>query len=200
MKISTAAQLTLGVALALVSLLAWHWLDQRDDLRAAVSIAAHAADKQGRPVTLSTSGAIAQVRVIGKALDDTRLATKAAEAADATHALEVERKDTQTTKEVSTDVLAQLAQTRDDLADSRALAAQRLRELAAARADQGGGGDPPVAEDADATCRAAFAASCDEVLALLAEAEDNTTKLVGWQRFWPEVVANHEEPTTAPAP
>lgn len=200
MKISVAVQLALGAALALVSLLAWHWVDQRDELRTAVSIASHAADKKGRPITLGTSAAIAQIRVIGKALDDTRIATKAAEAADANHALTVERKDTKTTQEVSTDVLAQLSQTRDDLAASRALAAQRLRELATARADQGGGRDAPVAEDADATCRAAFSATCDEVLTLLAEAEDNTAKLVGWQRFWPEVVANHEEPAGPPAP
>jgi len=185
------AELGLAVLLASAVALGWHWRGQRDDLRAAVSIAAHAADRAGRPATLSTRDAIAQARILGQAVDDMRLASARATAADAEHALTVERADARTIEEITTDVHDQLAQVRDALADSRALAARRLRELEQARADSGGGGAAAEPADPDATCRAAFAATCDEVLAFLAEAEGNTARLVGWQKFWAGVKANH---------
>lgn len=185
-----------GMLLLLVLTLGLHWRGERDDLRSAVSIAAHATDKHG-PAILSTSEAIAQVRVLGRAVDQAELAGVQAAAADAAHVIKVERADAQTVQEVSSHVLAELDQTRDALAASRALAAQRLRALAAARAYPGGGGDAPIAEDPDATCGAAFSASCDEVLALLAEAESNTAKLTGWQTFWADVQANHDGAASA---
>ncbi len=191
-KLTTVVQLGLGLTLAIVSLFAWHFAGQRDQLKSAVSIAAHAKDKHGRPVTLSVADAVTQVRILGQAVDDARLAAKTAEAADANHVITVERADARTTQEVSTDVQAQLARVQDDLAASRRLADQRLRQLAAARADQGGGGGAPVAADPDATCRAYFAATCDEVLTLLAEADANTVKLLGWQKWWAAVRANHD--------
>jgi hypothetical protein len=168
-------------------------------MRVAVSIGAHAKDSTGRPVMLATKAAVAQIRALGDAVDATRLATKDAEAADANHALKVERKDTQISTEVSNDVQVQLEKTRSALADSRALAALRLRELAETRADQSHRGDPPVPETPDATCRAVADASCDEILALLAEAERNTTNLVGWQDFWARVTANHDEEPATPS-
>jgi len=182
----------LAIALAAASLLAWHWRGERDALRSAVSIAAHAADAMGAPILLRTPAAIAQVRVLGQAVDDARLAAAKAAAADAQLVVRVERADAQVNQEVQTHVLAELERTRDALADSRALAARRLRELAEARADPSGGRPTPAAADPDAVCGAAFAAPCDDVLALLAEAETNTAKLVGWQRWWAGVKANHD--------
>lgn len=186
---------SLGLALALAISLAviGHVTQQKDALRAAASTAGHAVDKAGSPVTLSTKGAIAQIRILGAAVDQARQARPDAAAKDATHALTVERADARTTQEVSSDVLAKFDRIQVELDASRALASQRMRELTAARAHQGGGGAPAVAEDADATCRAHFAASCDEVLALLAEAERNTAGLVGWQAWWAGVAANHAE-------
>jgi hypothetical protein len=193
------ASAALGALLLIVSLLYWSAIEERDDLRIAASISGHARDADGRQVTLATKAAVEQIRILGNAVDAARQASAEAAAADANHALKVERADTQTSTEVSNDVQRQLDQTRTALADSRALAAERLRELAQTRADQGGGGDEAVPEDPDATCRAVAAASCDEILALLAEAESNTAALLGWQRFWPEVKANHDDdPAAAP--
>jgi len=183
----------LAALLIIMSLLYWSAIEDRDALRIAASISGHAKDANGRPVTLSTKGAVEQIRILGSAVDAARVASADATAADATHALKVERTDTQTTTEVSKDVQAQLDRVQDELAASRALAAQRMRELTEARTPQGSGGAAPVAEDPDATCSAYFAASCDEVLTLLAEAERNTAGLIAWQRFWAEVTANHAD-------
>lgn len=183
--VSAGLGLVLLIAIGVIA----HVTHQRDALRSAVSIAAHAKDKHDRPVTLGVRAAIAQIAVLGNAVDDARQAQPKAALADTRHALSVEREDTRINQEVSSDVLAKLDRVQAELVASRALAAQRLRELAAARADQGGGGAARVAEDADATCRANFAAACDEVLALLAEAERNTAGLLGWQRWWAEVKA-----------
>ncbi|WP_066723611.1 hypothetical protein [Sphingomonas pituitosa] len=186
---------SLGLALAFAISLAviGHVAQQKDALRAAASTAGHAVDKGGKPVTLSTKGAIAQIRILGAAVDQARQARADAAAKDATHALTVERADARTNQEVSNDVLAKFDRVQAELAASRALAAQRMRELAAARADQGGGGAPAGPADPDATCRAHFAASCDDVLALLAEAERNTAVALGWQAFWAGIAANHAD-------
>lgn len=186
-----------GVLLLVAVLVGLHWRGQRDDVVSAVSIAAHAVDAEKRPITLSPAGAIVQVRILGQFKDDALRVRAEAAAADAAHVNQVERKDAATITEVSKDVLAQLDRTQDDLAASRALAAQRLRALAA-RDLSSSGGAAAIAADPDAVCGAAFAASCDEVLALFAEAERNTAQLVGWQRFWREVKANHDgEPGSA---
>lgn len=192
MNVTTAARLGIGLLLIAVLAMALTWRGERNQLVTAISIAAHAADAKGRPITWSASDAIAQVRIMGKAIDDTKLATANAEATDAQRVTRIERGDAKIIQEVSTHVQDQLERTRGALSDSRALAAERLRALAAARADQGGGGDAAGAPAPDAICGAYFAASCDEVLALLAEAEANTVKLLGWQEFWPRLKANHD--------
>lgn len=192
MNIRNSVIAGLVIALLLLGFANGNLRHDNKDLRSAVSIASHATDKQGMPVTFSTKGAIEAVRILGNALDDIQRKVAAAGIADANHVITVERKDASASQEVSADVLAQLDRTEAALADSRALAAKRLRALAQARSDQGGGGNAPIAQDPDATCGAAFAATCDEVLALLAEAERNTAQLIGWQAFWPRVQANHD--------
>lgn len=187
-----ALELAAGAMLALILALGLHWRSERDQLRSAVSIAAHAGDAKGRPIVLGTKAAIAEVRVLGKAVDDIKLATAHAEAADAQHINQVERADAQTDQEVSANVLAQLEQTRSALDASRILAAERLRAIAAARTDQGGGSGAAITADPDTICDAYFAASCDQVLTLLAAAESNTAQLLGWQAFWPAVKRNHD--------
>lgn len=188
----------LGLALLLAFGVIGHVIHQRDALRSAVSIAAHAKDKHNRPVTLGVRGAIAQITILGNAVDNAGKAQAKAALADSNHALSVERNDTRINQEVSSDVLAKYDRVQAELVASRALAAQRLRDLAAARADQSGGGAARVAEDADATCRANFAAACDEVLALLAEAERNTAGLLGWQRWWADVRAARDAADALP--
>ncbi len=186
---------TLGLTLALAIALAviGDLSHKVEAFRSTVSTAAHVVDKQKRPATLSTKGALEQIRILGAAVDQARQARADAAQADAAHVITVERADARTSQEVSTNVLAQLDRVQAELAASRALAAQRLRDLAAARADQGGGRAPTVAEDPDATCRAAFAADCDGVLALLAAAERQTAQLTGWQSWWAQIAANHAD-------
>ncbi|WP_313534411.1 hypothetical protein [Sphingomonas sp.] len=190
---------TLGLALALAIALAviGDLSHKGEALRSATAIAAHATDGKGAPRDLSTKEAIAQIRILGSAVDAARKASADAKAADAAHVITVERADARTNQEVSSDVLAKFDRVQAELAASRALAGQRMRELAAARADQGGGGAPAVAPDPDATCRAAFAADCDGVLALLAAAERQTAQLAGWQAWWAAVAANHADDTEA---
>ncbi|RSV44428.1 hypothetical protein CA234_03160 [Sphingomonas sp. ABOLE] len=194
--VSLGLALALAIALAVIGDLS----HKVGALLSTTAIAAHATDKAGQPRDLSTKDAIAQIRILGAAVDQARKASADAKAADAAHVINVERADARATQEVSTDVLAKFDSVQAELAASRALAAQRMRELAAARADQGSGGAPAIAADPDATCRAHFAASCDEVLTLLAEAERNTAVALGWQAFWARVAANHAEPEDAPDP
>lgn len=160
----------LGLALLLAIGVIAHVTHQRDVLRSAMSIASHAKDEHDRPVTLGVRAAVAQIALLGNAVDDAGKAQAKAALADSNHALSVERNDTRINQEVSSDVLAKYDRVQTEPVASRALAAQRLRDLAAARADHGGSGTPAVVEDVDATCRANFAAACDEVLAPLAEA------------------------------
>jgi hypothetical protein len=181
--------LALAIALAVIGDLS----HKVEAFRTVTSGAAHVADKNGNPVTLSTKAALAQIRILGTAVDQARQARADAAARDAAHVITVERADARANQEVSSDVLAKLDRVQAELAASRALAAQRLRELAAARAAQGGGGAPAGAEDPDATCRAAFAADCDGVLALLAAGERQTAQLVGWQAWWAKIAANHAD-------
>lgn len=187
--VSLGLALAFAVSLAVIGRLS----HDVDAFRSTASTVAHARDKQGNPLTLSTKDALAQIRILGAAVDDARKASADAKAEDQAHVITVERADARTNQEVSSDVLAKFDRVQAELAASRALAAQRMRELAAARADQGGGGAPASPEDPDATCRAHFAASCDEVLALLAEAERNTAVALGWQDFWAGVAANHTD-------
>lgn len=186
---------TLGLALAFAIALAFigDLSHKVDAFRSTTSIAADMRDKAGNPVTLSTKAALAQIRILGAAVSDARKASADAKAKDQAHVITVERADARTNEEVSSDVLAKLDRVQAELDASRALAAQRMRELSAARADQDRRRASPVADDSDATCRAHFAAACDEVLTLLAEAERNTVQLLGWQAWWPEVAANHAE-------
>ncbi len=158
--LALALALALAIALAVIGDLS-HKLDA---FRSTTSTAAHVVDKQKRPVTLSTKGALEQIRILGAAVDQAPQASADAAKADAAHVITVERADARTSQEVSTDVLQKLDRVQAEFAASRALAADRLRQLAQARADQGGGGAPAIAEDPDATCRAAFAADCDGVL------------------------------------
>ncbi|NLS25697.1 hypothetical protein S2M10_06670 [Sphingomonas sp. S2M10] len=185
--VSLGLALALAVALAVIGDLS----HKVDAFRSTTSVAVRARDKGGNPLTLSTKDALAQIRILGAAIDDARQASADAKAKDQAHVINVERADARTNQEVSSDVLAKFDRVQAELAASRALAAQRMRELAAARADQGGGGAPAGAEDPDATCRAHFAAPCDEVLTLLAEAERNTAIALGWQAFWAGIAANH---------
>lgn len=184
---------TLGLALAFVIALAviGDLSHKVDAFRSTTSTAAHVVDKQKRPAALSTKAALEQIRILGAAVDQVRQARADAAAKDAAHVITVERADARTSQEVSTDVLARLDRVQAELAASRALAAQRLRQLAQARAAQGGGGAPAGPADPDATCRAAFAADCDGVLALLAAAERQTAQLTGWQAWWTRIAANH---------
>lgn len=191
MSLQRYVSLGLALALLLVSGLMVHYAHQRDAMRTAISIAGHVVDKHGKPLTLSTSGAIAQIRILGAAVDNARKASADAAAKDAAHVINVERADARANQEVSSDVLAKFDRVQAELAASRTLAAQRLRELAQARADQGGGGAAAGATDPDATCRAAFATDCDGVLALLAAGERQTAQLVGWQAWWAQIAANH---------
>lgn len=187
--VSLGLALALAIALAVIGDLS----HKVEAFRSTTSTAAHAADKAGHPVTLSTKEALAQIRILGNAVDQVRQARADTAARDAAHVITVERADARANQEVSSDVLAKLDRVQAELAASRALAAQRLRELAAARAAQGDGGAPAGAEDPDATCRAAFAADCDGVLALLAAGERQTAQLVGWQAWWAKIAANHAE-------
>jgi hypothetical protein len=191
--VSLGLALALAIALAVIGDLS----HKVDALLSTTAIAGHVTDKQGQPRDLSTKDAIAQIRILGAAVDQARKASADAKAADAAHVINVERADARANQEVSTDVLAKFDRVQAELAASRALAAQRMRELAAARADQGGGGASAGTEDPDATCRAHFAASCDEVLALLAEAERNTAVALGWQAFWAGIAANHADDAEA---
>lgn len=190
---------TLGLALAFAIALAviGDLSHKVDAFRATTSTAAHVVDKQQRPVTLSTKGALEQIRILGAAVDKARQASADAAKADAAHVIKVERADARTNQEVSTDVLAKLDRVQAELAASRALAAQRLQQLAQARTDHGSGGAPASPDDPEATCRAAFAADCDGVLALLAAAERQTAQLAGWQAWWARIAANHSDDSTA---
>ncbi|WP_084581796.1 hypothetical protein [Sphingomonas azotifigens] len=192
--VSLGLALALAIALAVIGDLS----HKVDAFRSTASIAAHVVDKQKRPATLATKAALEQIRILGAAVDRVRQARADAAAKDAAHVITVERADARANQEVSTDVLSKLDRVQAELAASRTLAAQGLRDLAAARADQGGGGAPAGPADPDATCEAAFAASCDEVLALLAAAESNTAQLLGWQAWWPKVAANHAEDAERP--
>jgi len=185
--VSLGLALALAIALAVIGDLS----HKVDALLSTTAIAAHVTDKQGQPRDLSTKDAIAQIRILGTAVEEARKASADAKAADAAHVITVQRADARTNQEVSSDVLAKFDRVQAELAASRALAAQRMRELNAARADQSGGGAPAGAADPDATCRAHFAASCDEVLALLAEAERNSAIALGWQAWWARIAANH---------
>lgn len=187
--VSLGLALALAVALALVGDLS----HKVDALLSTTAIAAHVTEKQGQPRDLSTRDAIAQIRILGTTVDDARKASADAKAADAANVITIERADARTNQEVSSNVLAKFDRVQAELAASRALAAQRMRELDAARADQGGGGAPAGAADPDATCRAHFATSCDEVLALLAEAERNSAIALGWQAWWAGIAANHAD-------
>ncbi|KTF70684.1 hypothetical protein ACNFJ7_02285 [Sphingomonas sp. HT-1] len=186
--------LALAIALAVIGDLS----HKVDAFRSTTSTAADVRDKAGNPVTLSTKAALAQIRILGAAVSDAQKASTDAKAKDQAHVITVERANARTNQEVSSDVLAKLDRVQAELDASRALAAQRMRELSAARADQDRGRGSPVADDPDATCRAHFAAACDEVLTLLAEAERNTVKLLGWQAWWPEVAANHHAEAAEP--
>ncbi|HEU4958954.1 MAG TPA: hypothetical protein VFT56_00985 [Sphingomonas sp.] len=180
------------ITVAALVALGLHWRGQRDDLLAAVSASSHAINAKGAPRDLGTAEAVKTIRGMGLAIDTARRATSDAMAKDAQSALTVERADAGASEEVSTDVLDQLARTRADLADARALADKRLRALTAARPVDGGGSATPVPYDPEPACRAYAGSDCDGLLAKLAAADEQTQQLLGWQRFYPAVKANHD--------
>ena len=186
-----------AVALLGLVIAGQHLRGQRDDLLAAASAASHAVDAKGSPRDLDTGQAVKAIRAMGGLIDQVRQKTVEAKAADAGVVVRVAAQDADTQQEVSTDVLNQLARTRADLAAARALAGQRLRALTSARATVGAGGGEAVPYDPEPACRAYAGTDCDGLLAKLGAAQEQTQQLLGWQRFYPAMKANHEAAAAA---
>lgn len=186
------SQIGLALALLVVGVLYANAKGHRDSLLDTVSTVTDARDGKGQPGRLSVKNAEKAVRDMAAALQRVRQLQHGAAVKDAATVINTERKDAQINTEVSANVLHQLAETRSALDAARALAADRLREIRAARAAQGGGGEAAEPYDPEPACRTYGGSDCDGLLAKLAAAEENTVKLIGWQEWFPQMKANHD--------
>lgn len=186
------SQIGLALALLVVGVLYASAKGDRDSLLDTVSTVTDARDGKGQPGRLSVKNADKAVRDMAATIARVRQVQHEAAVKDAATVINTERKDAQINTEVSANVLHQLAETRSALDAARALAADRLREIRAARAADSGGGEAPIPYDPEPACRTYGGTDCDGLLAKLAAAEENTVKLVGWQEWFPQMKANHD--------